>query len=80
MRSMKCLEHAVKFKDSFAVLKEDSLTKAEQLPKSLSKTICFFHRGKPKSGGSKLCTNMHILHTEYIQTIISDPCYELEDE
>ena len=56
----------------FNVLEDDALTKAVQLPKSLSKTIHFFDRGKPNDDGIKKCTNIRILHTDYMKSIISD--------
>ena len=44
------------------------------------KTKYFFHRGKPKPNGSKIYTNMRILHTVEIRDIIGDLFYELETE
>ena len=39
----------------------------------------FFHRGKPKSDGSRNHTNMHVLHTEDTQSTLGDLRYEIED-
>ena len=70
----------VKIQENVVVLEEDSLTNATQLPRSLTKTQQCFHRGKPKPNGSKIYTNMRILHTVDIQDIIGDLRYELEVE
>ena len=61
---VKCSEYMVKAKSKFSILKDDTFTKAAQLPKCLSKTIQFFHRGKSRSNISKICTNTRTLHSE----------------
>ena len=38
----------------------------------------FFHRGKPKNDGIRVCTNIRIIHIEEMQSIISDVWQELE--
>ena len=50
---VKSSEHTVKVQGIFIVLEDDALNKAVQLPKALSKTTHFFHRGKPKNDGRK---------------------------
>ena len=77
---VKYSEYVIKVKDKIVVLEEEALTKVVQLPPSLTKTQQFFHRGKPKSDCSSICTNMRILHTVDIQDIICDLQYELEVE
>ena len=39
----------------------------------------FFHRGKPKSDGSRICTNVCVLHTEHVQIFLEDLRCELEE-
>ena len=41
-------ENTVKVKDSFSVLEEDALVKAEQLPKWLLKAVCFSEDANPR--------------------------------
>ena len=77
---VKHTEHIVKVQEIFSVLKEDALTKAVQLPTSLSQTMKFCHRGKPKHYGNRACTNIRVLHTEDMQSIVSYLRYELEIE
>ena len=40
----------------------------------------FYHRGKPKNDGSKICTSILILHHEEIDIIVSDLRFYLEVE
>ena len=70
----------MKVQEFFSVLEDDALTKAVQLPQSLSKTMQFFHRGNPKNGSSRAHTNIRILYIEYVQSIIRNMRYELEAE
>ena len=77
---MKCSEHAIKVKDNFVLLENEALTKAVQLPQSLTKTQQFFHRGNPKSDSNRIYTNMRILHAVDGQDIIGDLKHELEVE
>ena len=77
---VKYAEYVVKIQENFVVLEEDSLTNATQLPHSLTKTQQYFYKGKPKPNGSKIYTNMRILHTVDVQDIIGDLRYELEVE
>ena len=60
-------------------LPEDSLTQITQLPTSLTKTQ-IFHRGRPKSTGESIYTNIRMLHTVNIQDIIGDLKHDLEVE
>ena len=53
-----CSKYVVKVNDRFKELEDNSLTKITQLQKHLSKTMQFFHRGKPKSDSSRICTNI----------------------
>ena len=69
-----------KFRQKISILEDDALTKAVQLPKSLSQTMKFFYCNKPKKDSSGAHTNIRILHAEDIQSIISDMRYELEIE
>ena len=57
-------EHIVKVQENFTVLEDDAVAKAVPLPKSLSKTMNFFHRDRTKNDGSKVYTKIHILHLE----------------
>ena len=77
---VKYSDHVIKVKDNFVFLEDEALTKAIQLPQSLMKTQQFFHRGKPKSDGSKIYTNMRILHKVDMLDIIVNLRYELEVE
>ena len=70
----------LKVKLVFVCLEDDVLTKAVQLPKSISKIMCFFHRGNPESDGSVIYTNMRIMHAEDMQTIIGNLHYVLEEK
>ena len=75
---VKCLERTIKVRDNFLVIENGALTNATHLPQSLTKTHQFFHRGKPKTNGSKIYTNMRILHTVEIRDVIGDMKHELE--
>ena len=70
----------IKVKYNIVVLEYETLTKSIQVTQSLMKTQQFFHRSKPKSDGTKIYTNMHILHTVDKLYIIDDLRYELEVE
>ena len=56
-------EHTVKFQNKFTFLKDEAFNETKQLPKSHSKTMQFFHRGKPKNDNSKISTNLRDLHS-----------------
>ena len=73
-------EHIVKVQYNFTVLEDDTLTKAALLLKSLSKTICFFHRGKPKNDGRRTYANIRILHSEDMQNTMCYLRYYLENK
>ena len=75
-----CSEHMVKVHDKFTFLEDDALTKSAQLPTLFSKTMQFFNHGKPKNDGSKIHTNIRILHSEDMKNIAGDLRYELEEE
>ena len=77
--TVKCSEHIVKVNDTFVVLEEDSLTKSSKFPKYLSKNMQFLHRGKPKGYGSRIHTNMRVLHMQEMQIIFGDMSCELEE-
>ena len=76
---VKYSEHIVKINDSFTALEDDTLTNATKLPKSMSKSVQFFHRDKTKSDDSRIQSNIRILHTEDMQIILGDLSYELEE-
>ena len=70
----------MKVQENLSILEDDALTKAVQLPKSHSKTMHFFHQCKPNKDGRRACTNIRVLDTEDMQSIISTLRYELEVE
>ena len=80
MDIVKYSEYIIKVQDDFVVLEDESFTNAAQLSHSLTKTQQLFHWGKPKPNGSRIYTNMRILHTVEIRDIIGDLKYELEIE
>ena len=76
---VKWSEHIVKVDNVFAVLEEESLTKAAQLPKSLSKTMQFSTEANPiviLVEYAPICA----LCTQKIQNIMGYLNYELEEE
>ena len=75
---VKCSECAVKFQFQFTVLEDEVLTKAEL--QSFSKNMQFFHKGKPRNNGSKINSNLRILHSEDVHTIITNLKHVLEVE
>ena len=40
----------------------------------------FFHEGRPRNGGSKICTNLRFLRLEDVQTIMDDLNHKLKEE
>ena len=73
-------ECVIKVKNDFIVLEDEALTNATQLHQALAKTQQFFHEGKPKPNGRKICTNACALHTVEVSGITSDLKCELEVE
>ena len=72
--------NTVKVQGIFTVLENDALTKGVQLPKALSKTTHFFHRGKPKNDGRRTYANIRILHSEDMQNTMCYLRYYLENK
>ena len=73
-------EHVVKVQKIFTNLEDDALTKELQLPKSLSKTMYFFHRVKRKNYVSRVHNNVHIIQSDDMQSIVNKLRHELEVE